>query len=163
MLLVMTGFFALGRRRSGDLLPIALMVVCTVISFRFQRDSWLVVVASVGVIGDTFMTRERERGGRNSCVDQIALKEQTVTASCHFGAGHSVLRIPGRHELLMARVGESFPVRASDYIRQNRLPQPLFNSYFWGGFLTWTSRTTRSSLMAALIFMATPLTFPTSN
>ena len=37
----------------------------------------------------------------------------------------------------MAKVGESFPVRASDFIRQNRPPQPLFNSYFWGGFLTW--------------------------
>ena len=37
----------------------------------------------------------------------------------------------------MAKIGESFPVRASDFIRQNRLPQPLFNSYFWGGFLTW--------------------------
>ena len=37
----------------------------------------------------------------------------------------------------MARISESFPVRATDFIRQNRLPQPLFNSYFWGGFLTW--------------------------
>ena len=47
------------------------------------------------------------------------------------------LRIPTRQEALMATVGRTFPVRASDYIRQNRLPQPLFNSYFWGGFLTW--------------------------
>ena len=27
--------------------------------------------------------------------------------------------------------------RAADYIRQSRLPQPLLNSYPWGGFLTW--------------------------
>ena len=52
LLLAMTAFFALGRRRSRDLFSILLLVVCAVISFRFQRDSWLVVVASVGVIGN---------------------------------------------------------------------------------------------------------------
>jgi hypothetical protein len=47
------------------------------------------------------------------------------------------LRLPSRYETLMAKVGETFPVRASDYIRQNQLPQPLFNTYRWGGFLVW--------------------------
>src|SRR5580658_8518230 len=37
----------------------------------------------------------------------------------------------------MSRLDESFPVRAGNYIRQNHLPQPLFNTYPWGGFLTW--------------------------
>jgi hypothetical protein len=136
MLLVMTAFFALGRRRSGDLVPIALMVVCTVISFRFQRDSWLVVVASVGVIGDALTTRERESLSEPAM--QIGWTDKLVTAALVVIALATLtLRMPGQHELLMARVGESFPVRACDYIRQSRLPQPLFNSYFWGGFLTW--------------------------
>jgi hypothetical protein len=34
-------------------------------------------------------------------------------------------------------VAKSFPVQASDYIRETHLPNPLFNEYKWGGFLTW--------------------------
>jgi hypothetical protein len=36
-----------------------------------------------------------------------------------------------------ATVSNDFPVRAANSIRQHDLPKPLFNSYDWGGFLTW--------------------------
>jgi hypothetical protein len=39
--------------------------------------------------------------------------------------------------VLLPTLSETFPVRAADYIRQNHLPQPIFNTYAWGGFLTW--------------------------
>jgi hypothetical protein len=29
------------------------------------------------------------------------------------------------------------PVRAADFFRQNPQPPPLFNTYLWGGFLSW--------------------------
>ena len=38
---------------------------------------------------------------------------------------------------LMNRMSTYFPVKACDYIRENRLPQPLFNAYIWGSFVTW--------------------------
>ena len=38
---------------------------------------------------------------------------------------------------MLAKIGEAYPVAAADYIRQHQLPQPLFNSFPWGGFLTW--------------------------
>ena len=136
MLLVMTAFFALGRRRSRDLFPLALMVVCAVISFRFQRDSWLVVVASVGVISNALATSQSEEARKTN--QRISWTEKLVTAGLVLiMLAAFALRISVRQEVLMAKVSESFPVHASDYIRQNRLPQPLFNSYFWGGFLTW--------------------------
>jgi hypothetical protein len=28
-------------------------------------------------------------------------------------------------------------VKACDFIRANQLPGPLFNTYYWGGFLMW--------------------------
>src|ERR1035437_9675321 len=136
LLLVMTAFFALGRRRSRDLFPLALMVVCAVISFRFQRDSWLVVVASVGVIGNALATSQSEEARKTK--QRIGWTEKLVTAGLVLiMLAAFALRISVRQEVLMAKVSEMFPVRASVYIRQNRLPQPLFNSYFWGGFLTW--------------------------
>ena len=135
MLLVMTAFFSLGRCRSRNLFLIGLMVVCAVISFRFQRDSWLVALASVGVLGDALAHKEPPETSDGS--HRAWGIEKPVTAAAVLLVLLAVGRwLPGNVEL-MAKVSESFPVRASDYIRQNRLPQPLFNTYAWGGFLTW--------------------------
>jgi len=37
----------------------------------------------------------------------------------------------------MNRISQNFPVKACDYIASNKLPQPLFNEYSFGSFLTW--------------------------
>jgi hypothetical protein len=34
-------------------------------------------------------------------------------------------------------LAQTYPVAASNYIREHALPQPLFNAGEWGGFLTW--------------------------
>ena len=49
----------------------------------------------------------------------------------------AVSRIPSSSEVLLNKIAMNFPVRASNYIRENHLPNPLFNEYKWGGFLTW--------------------------
>ena len=46
------------------------------------------------------------------------------------------VRLPDRNAL-MNRIGQTFPVKACDYIASNRLSGPLFNEYAWGSFLTW--------------------------
>ena len=46
-------------------------------------------------------------------------------------------RVPRSQDVLLAKVAEKLPVRAADYLRRNPPPAPLFNSYQWGGFLTW--------------------------
>ena len=45
--------------------------------------------------------------------------------------------IPASREVLLKKIGQGYPVAAADYIRENHLPQPLFNNYEWGGFLAW--------------------------
>ena len=138
MLLVMTAFFALGRRRSRDLFQLLLMIVCAVISFRFQRDAWLVAVASVGVLGRSLGGSEAVDASHN-----VGHIQRLVTAALVVViVVVTAMRIPGygnvhSGEVLLAKISENFPLRAADYIRQNRLPQPIFNSYNWGGFLTW--------------------------
>ena len=133
MTLAMTGFFALGRRRSHDLFLIALLVASALISFRAQRDNWLVVVVALGVIADAI------RGG----TPDLAMSRRINVRAALVAAGVtlalftlSAVRTPGS-QTLMNRVASTFPVAASDYIRQNQLPPPLFHSYEWGDFLTW--------------------------
>ena len=134
MLLVMTSFLKLGRRRSRDLFQVSLLVVCAVISFRLQRDTWLVTLVAVGIMGSAVATDDQ---GEIREPVQPAWRGLLTTAMVLATLAAGTLRLPVRDEVLMAKVGETFPVRASDYIRQNRPPQPLFNSYYWGGFLTW--------------------------
>lgn len=135
MLLVMTSFLALGRRRSRDLFQISLLAVCAVISFRLQRDTWLVALVAVGVIGDELPIVHQEEV-RETAHPARRWEWPLTTALVLVALAAGALRLP-RYEVLMTKVGETFPMRASDYIRQNHLPQPLFNTYYWGGFLTW--------------------------
>ncbi|HLI64149.1 MAG TPA: hypothetical protein VKV05_12175, partial [Terriglobales bacterium] len=143
MLLVMTAFFAQGRRRSRDLFLFLLLIVFAVISFRWQRDAWLVVVAAVGAIGNVFAPGEpaepsprwRAEYPATAVLVLIALVV-VITRLPNRGEGHSLVwsHVP---YTLWSKVEETFPVSACDYIRRNHLPQPLFNAYSWGGFLTW--------------------------
>ena len=36
-----------------------------------------------------------------------------------------------------AVTAEVYPVKAVDYMRANKLPQPVYNTYSWGGYLIW--------------------------
>jgi len=139
MLLAMTAFFALGRRRSRDLFLISLLAISAVISFRYQRDNWLVLVAAVAIVGNAIPAATTAPAEARQ---KLRLQKLTTTAFVFLVIVMLVLRLPGKNdvhsgELLLLKIGRTFPISAADYIRQNRLPQPLFNAYAWGGFLTW--------------------------
>jgi hypothetical protein len=134
MLLVMTAFFVLGRRRSRDVFLISLLIVAAVISFRLQRDNWLVVVVSVAIIGNALFSLEENRVldvSRPYRRDTIVAAALAIIVAAALG-----LRI-GATRSLHPKIAAAYPVAAAEYIRQSNLPQPLFNAYEFGGFLTW--------------------------
>ena len=139
MLLVMTAFFALGRRRSRDLFLISLLACSAVVSFRFQRDNWLVLVAAVAIIGNAMAVE------KNPVVEparRLRTQKVVTTALVILVLLALTLRLPANRDLqpggpLGSKIAQTFPIAAVDYIRQNHLPQPLFNSYAWGAYVTW--------------------------
>lgn len=136
LLFAMAAFLSLGIRHSRDLFLLPVLIVCTAVSFHAQGESWLATLAAVAVIGDALrpkegLTRqEPQKDFRRSW--GLAMAASILVVSLAF-----VLRVPRDSNLLLVKVAETFPVRASDYIRRHRLPAPLFNSYAWGSFLTW--------------------------
>jgi hypothetical protein len=136
LLLAMLAFFSLGRRHSRDLFQYALIIVSAMLSFPAQRNSWLVAVVSVAVIGNAFANRHSEaqpEGGglwglENFVIAGLVLMALLLAV---------IARVPSSREALLAKVGQTLPVRACDYIRENHLSGPLFNAYEWGSFLTW--------------------------
>jgi hypothetical protein len=135
LLLAMAAFFSLGRRRSRDIFQILLMIGSLALAFTRQRDIWVLVLASVAVIADAIpigLTAVESR-------DLLWRREKLATAGLVLVAFliAAISQIPSSREALLSKVADTFPVRASDYIRANHLPPPIFNAYDWGGFLTW--------------------------
>jgi hypothetical protein len=131
LLLVMAAFLALGMRRSKDIFLIGLLVACAAASFHAQKDSWLVVLAAVALIAN--------RPALDPDDESLSLSQPLLAAGAAALLMFAIVavRVPHGQSAMLAEIGHTYPVRAVDFIREKHLPKPLFNSFAWGGFLTW--------------------------
>ena len=131
LLLAMAAFLVLGMRRSKDLFQIVVLIGCAILSFYAQRNVWLVMLASVVVIGQAMSVPAQSDSlirYRNTFIAAGIAVLVLIVASFH---------IPTSRNTLLAKAAKAYPVQACDYIRSQGLAEPLFNPYEWGGFLTW--------------------------
>jgi len=136
LLLGMSAFLALGLRRSRDVFLIAVLCGSAALAFRSQRENWLLVVSSVAVIGSMLSKSDEPE---SACLMRRLRRRWPVIAALTLATVGLAffLLIPRDPNALKSKVAEVFPVKACDYIRNERLPQPLFNAYEWGAFVTW--------------------------
>lgn len=135
LLLVMASFLALGRQRSRDLFKLGMAGIFVMLAFRVQRDVWCVVFPAIAIIAAALADNQQELEPRqNSPAWKWEKALVLVLVLAVFLA--AIIRIPSS-PALMSRASRVFPVQACDFIRTNRLPGPLFNTYSWGGFLIW--------------------------
>jgi hypothetical protein len=134
MLLVMTAFFALGRKRRVDIFNLTAIFAGTVLAFRIQRDAWLVVLIATPILANGFYQAKTKP--RNSVVFSKRESALAIILTIIVIVA-AAANVPAGRNALMSKIGERFPVRACNFIRKNHLPGPLFNAYSWGGFLTW--------------------------
>ena len=143
LLLAMFAFLVLGLRRTRDPFPIALLAGAAALSFYSQRDVWVVVLAALAIIGDspaltsarTSALAPKESGPNSAFENRTSFVAIAVSSAILVLAGFAILpRSPG---VLLAKVSQGYPVAACNYIREHQLPQPLFNAFEWGGFVTW--------------------------
>jgi hypothetical protein len=140
LLLTVGAFLALGLRRSRDPFQIALMIGCAMLSLHAQRDVWSAALAAIAVIAEAIRdtTGVAAAGHQRAWDRQVLIAGGLSVATLMLAAA---LAIPRSHEVLVAKAAQTYPVAACNYIREHhredQLPQPLFNAYEWGGFLTW--------------------------
>ncbi len=135
LVLAMTLFaaFALGWQRKWSPFSTMLLLIAAFVAFRARRDVWMIALVSLAIIGDT---------ARSVLPNKVydfskgqLLVAALVSLAVLFFIGHS----RGIYEKnLKSIVEEKFPVQAVNYVKNNRLPGPLFNHYDWGGFLLWS-------------------------
>lgn len=128
------------RKRRFDLFEGSLLAISIVISFRSQRDVWMVVIVGVGILAEALVDKKSVQpdhsGGRLRAAAQLALATAValVIVSC---AGRA-MRIDNKH--LETRLEAALPVKAIEFARGHGYGGPLYNTYTWGGILIWDLR-----------------------
>jgi len=135
LLIVVGAFFSLGWQRSRDPFKLVLLVACTLVAFRMERDSWFVCIPALAIISDRKLaTAERAviSQGR-AWTFAVATALGTVLVFLLVAWDSKV-----NNDSLRRALALYFPVRACDFIRAASLPGPIYNDLNWGGFIIWS-------------------------
>jgi hypothetical protein len=125
--------FALGWQRKWSPFSTALILIAAFVGFRSRRDVWMIALVSLAIIGDTARVVGLKKDSHEGKAPLPAAILITLIALYFIAQSRGIAETK-----LETVVREKFPVAAVDYIKNNRLPGPLFNHFDWGGFLIWS-------------------------
>jgi hypothetical protein len=124
----------LGRKRRWLSFEGALLLFAAFVSFRSQRDAWVVAIVGAAILADALprITAPNFRPAKYLlpaaaaiavCLLAIAFRSPELSAS-----------------KLRERQTAQLPVGAVYFIRAHGYSGPLFNDFNWGGYLIWNLR-----------------------
>ncbi len=137
IILLMAACFALGRKRL-DLFTGFLLFSTAIVSFRSSRDEWFVAVICTALIAESFRSETEPEPAPVRASWRLQLAATFIFAViAAFGYAESVGLTPGN---LISGIDTFYPVRATEYVLDNHLQGPMYNSFNWGGFLIFNLR-----------------------
>lgn len=110
-----------------------LLVLAAVLSFRSQRDLWIMAMIAAMIIAAGLPAGAGAR-------KQPPLPFWAVCLGGFASAGLILVCAPllqVANARLLALQSKEYPAQAVDVIRQRHYTGPLFNTYNWGGYLIW--------------------------
>jgi hypothetical protein len=131
LLLGGAAFFILGRQRRVELFKLSLLTAASIVAFRTMRDSWFLCITAAALIADGW-TQDVEREPDETFPEKAGLAVVLALIVC-LVALNTGFTTRG----LDAAMSSMFPIKAANFLRQNPQPGPLYNTFDWGGFLTW--------------------------
>jgi len=131
LLLACTAFFVLGGRRKLSAFKLSLLVVASAIAFRTQRDAWFLGIAATIVIADYRSAEEASVPALRA--PELAGVCAMVTLFVFLVASNTGFNTRN----LDRTISRQYPVNAVNFLRQNPVSGPLYNTLDWGGFLIW--------------------------
>lgn len=124
---------AIAWQRRVQLFEIGLLVFALVVSFRSQRDVWVIAVAAAAILASTVPGKQV-----TVPLPRFASKLALVIAFVAMLASFRVLKV--NNKVLGEQVRHTLPLDAVNAIRTNGYTGPLYNDFNWGGFLIWSLR-----------------------
>jgi hypothetical protein len=126
LLLFGAAIFTLARRRSSSIYAWGALAASAYMGFHSQRISWLVSLVALDIVGDLpLLSREGETGPPRAFRLGLPIAVAATVAIC------SAALVRGRDDLIPRTI---FPYGATAFVREKRLPGPLYNDWNWGGF-----------------------------
>lgn len=124
----------LSRARRIAFFETMLLALSIVVSFRSQRDIWVLAIAGVAILASVL--KELPSGRivlRSSAIPLVAVATVSFVSLAFLAAGTN-------NAGLQLRLERSLPVQAVKSIKQRGWQGPLYNDLNWGGFLIWSLR-----------------------
>lgn len=134
LLLAMASAAALAWRRRLAFFEVALLAFAAVLSFRSQRDAWLMASVAAAILASAIASRAKVAAR----LPRFATGLAVIAAVVAVLAGFHVMHV--NNDKLQIQVAKSLPVRAVEAIQAKGYSGSLYNDFNWGGYLIWNLR-----------------------
>jgi hypothetical protein len=121
----------LARARRFQLFETLLLTLAIFLSFRSERDVWIVVTVAVAIVSAGIQSTPESRFELTAKFAPVVMAATALAVWISFP-------LQGINNVdLAAQAAAKLPVRAVEFVKQKGLKGPLFNDYGWGGYLIW--------------------------
>lgn len=134
LLLALASAAVLARARKFAFFESALLTFAVYVSFRSQRDVWVVVIVACAILAAGLEGNDANRTRLTLSAAPIFALASTLALL----VGFRVLHV--NNVRLSSNLAESLPVRAVEVVKQKGWSGPLYNDFNWGGYLIWALR-----------------------
>jgi hypothetical protein len=134
LLLALGSAAALAWRRRFQPFETALLAFAAVLSFRSQRDIWVMATVAAAILASTITGSRRAEFRLPKWATAVAV----LAAGLAVLAGSRVMGV--NNAQLDTQLAKNLPVSAVEAVRAKGYAGPLFNNYDWGGYLIWALR-----------------------
>ncbi len=132
VILVLAAGIAIGRK-GLDLFTASLLFSTAMVGFRSRRDEWFPALAACALIAAS-IAREQPAASALQLRRAAQYAAMLLLAiAVAYGFAFTAYGLTPAN--LISAVDANFPVRATEYVRQNHLQGPVYNTFDWGGFL----------------------------
>jgi hypothetical protein len=111
-----------------------LLAFSIIISFRSQRDVWVIVISASAILASSLQVKVEMRVRDDLRAIPVVVLATGILVAFAF----IVMRFDNAD--LQAKMRTDLPVHAVELIKQQDLKGPLYNDVNWGGFLIWSLR-----------------------
>jgi hypothetical protein len=134
LLLALGSAAALAWRRRLLSFEAVLLVLAVVLSFRSQRDVWVMAAVGAAILASTLVSGRKPAQPQPTPVISLAAMVAAVVIFAGFRAQHV------DNNQLQVQLANNFPVRAVETVQHEGYSGPLYNDFNWGGYLIWSLR-----------------------
>src|ERR1019366_481879 len=120
---------ALAWQRRFVVFETGLLIFAAVVSFRSQRDIWVIATVSAVILASRFVVASRAV----IRVPKFAAAVAVIAAGLAIFAGFRVMRV--NNALLQAQIEKTLPAKAVKAIQAGGYTGLVYDDYNWGGYL----------------------------